>query len=187
MCRHFSIEAPELGELKVYPGITLHLKTNPYEITLGKLAPGLALNQNQEVVLLPLSFGFPSFTGKLIYNARSETVEEKPMFQDSFSSRRAVFPCTAFWEVDKRGEEHEFRFQEKIGYLAGIYKKDRFVLLTEKPKDLDLLFLHPRMPFLIRREDLLFYLSPQIKREDLLSWKKPELLYQRPKRQLSLF
>ena len=46
-----------------------------------------------------LKWGFPGFDrGKLLINARAESVKDRPTFADSFALRRCVLPAAGFYE-----------------------------------------------------------------------------------------
>ena len=54
----------------------------------------------------PLLWGFPGFDkGKLLINARAESVKDRPTFADSFAGRRCVLPAAGFYEWDRKKEK----------------------------------------------------------------------------------
>lgn len=88
-----------------------------------------------------LKWGYEAYWKKtLIFNARSETVQERPMFRRDFEERRCLIPAGKFyeWKQDgtKQKKKYEFFTPDKILYLAGIYHKDpegdRFTILTRE-------------------------------------------------------
>jgi len=61
-------------------------------------APVLVLDSNR-LTPCPVSWGFPRWDGKgVIFNARSESALQKPMFSKPLLTRRCVVPSTGFYE-----------------------------------------------------------------------------------------
>ncbi len=96
-------------------------------------------------------WGF-SISGKkgAIINARAETVEQRPMFSQSFMSRRCVVPSNGFYEWDAQKRKRLFvPTNGATLFLCGFYRnengRDKFVVLTKQstpPVDL----YHDRIP-----------------------------------------
>lgn len=100
-------------------------------------------------------------------NARSETLETKPLFRDSFERRRCVVAADGFFEWDKTdGGRVPYWFRPAGGGLllmAGIWdhwvdeasskKVCTFTILTTSASD-DVAPLHDRMPVILARRDL---------------------------------
>jgi len=174
MCRRFSLDVSRLPDGEAYPGIRLpsSLLAEP-----GKKAYGLAYTKGGSLKAFLFTFGFPSFDGSLLYNARIETVEEKKTFQTDYRSHKAVFPATSFSEEDRYKKEHTFAPKEsQVLYLAGFYSpRMDFVLLTEKGEG-EVAYYHPRMPLTLKAEDVVSYLRG----EDVLHRKRPLLLEENP-------
>jgi putative SOS response-associated peptidase YedK len=115
-----------------------------------------------------LQWGFPlpgNSTSRVLFNARSETVLEKPMFRSS-AARRCAVPATSFYEWDHRsGKPSRLRIRLESApffYMACLWNRFRkedgttlnaFVLLTTTPNGLIAPF-HDRMPCLLAPEDL---------------------------------
>ena len=72
-----------------------------------------------------MRWGFPGFEkGKLLINARAESVLERRTFQDSVQHRRCIIPARGLYEWNKSKEKDTF---ERRGLpLSG--KKHRFCL-----------------------------------------------------------
>ena len=96
---------------------------------------------HEEMVSEVLKWGYEAYGKKtLIFNARSETVQERPMFRYDFAERRCLVPAAKFYEWKKisakQKEKYEFFTPGNILYLAGIYHKDptgdRFTILTRE-------------------------------------------------------
>lgn len=137
-------------------------------------------------------WGFPGFHGKqLIFNARSESVTEKRMFQESAKKRRIVVPAAWFYEWNKNKEKITFhRKEQPVLYMAGLYNKyqdeDRFVILTTEA-NASVRPVHDRMPLILERDEVCKWLSKDLLVEAFLH-KTPPLLERRTDfEQMSLF
>lgn len=120
-------------------------------------------------------------SGKLVINARGETVMDKPLFGHDFKCRRCVVPARGFyeWNIKKQKFSYEMealqgdKDQESIPilYMAGIYKssqgKDDFTIITTDAWS-QAAAVHGRMPLLIREEDLGSWLSDEASALELL-------------------
>ncbi|MBS4536958.1 SOS response-associated peptidase [Clostridium sp. D2Q-11] len=112
-----------------------------------------------------INWGFkPSYSKSLLINARSETIDKKPTFKDSFYNKRCIIPVSGFFEWEKDGKDKIKRRihikDRKIFSLAGIYDnfKDEngddytaFTILTTVPNK-DMIKIHNRMPVIIPEE-----------------------------------
>jgi putative SOS response-associated peptidase YedK len=159
MCRRIAYKTRRPGE-EVYPGIRIK---EDYEAVPGEKAYGLAYSVKGELKPFLFSFGYLSYDGKYLYNARKETVLEKKTFSEDYLRHKAVFPCTSFWEIDRKKEEHELISKTgEILYIAGFYDRNReFVLLTEEGQG-EIRPLPPRMPVLLIEEDVVRYLKGEV-------------------------
>ena len=125
--------------------------------------PALILRaDHQEMVSEVMKWGYEAYGRKtLIFNARSETVQERPMFRRDFEERRCLVPAVKFYEWKKIGakqkEKYEFFVPDEILYLAGIYHKDptadRFTILTREAEGC-MVGVHHRMPLIINGGDI---------------------------------
>jgi putative SOS response-associated peptidase YedK len=97
------------------------------------LAP--VIGQNNKVSLLYWGFPMKNST-QVIFNARSDSLEYKPMFSSCLSNR-CVVPATAFYEwgtVDNKKVKYLFTVEDlNMFYMAALWKKVK--LATEKPSD----------------------------------------------------
>jgi putative SOS response-associated peptidase YedK len=112
--------------------------------------------------------------GRNCYNARTETVFEKPSFKTAILKRRAVVPVECFYEFpDKEVPlRHRFKVQARDGqafWLAAIWERnaalnlESVAILTGEPMDLVAPF-HSRSPLILDETELEAWLDP--KRQD---------------------
>ena len=136
-----------------------------------------------EMVSEVLKWGYEAYGKKtVIFNARSETVQERPMFKYDFEERRCLIPAGKFyeWKQDgtKQKEKYEFFTPDKILYLAGIYHKDpagdRFTILTREAEGC-MTGIHHRMPLILYKKDLGKWLFSKEEAEKLLESHYKEL------------
>lgn len=179
MCCHYRLSKEDWWKFSDFPGFYEGI---PEDIVESSLAPGLLLEEGR-MILRPLSFGL-DIVEKKVLNARVETVAEKELFRSSFEKRKALFPCTLFFERDDRKREHAFR-GESLLYLAGLFKQGEFALLT-RPADEIVSVHHERMPVLLSRDLGKEYLKGSLSTAALLALKVPLFCADR-EQQVSLF
>jgi putative SOS response-associated peptidase YedK len=126
--------------------------------------------------LLPSWAKDPSISHRL-FNARGETVAEKPSFRAAFKKRPCIIPVDGFYEWDHRlGREKQPHFftrrDEEPLLLAGLYEywhdpatpedapwvQTCTVITTTPNEDLD--EIHDRMPVVIEIADVAEWLDP---------------------------
>jgi len=137
------------------------------------ISPGrhiAAVVQHDKKRLVALRWGLiPAWTddpaiGNRMFNARAETLAEKPSFKDAFKKRRCLIPTDGFYEWQKSGQgKRPFCFSLKSGRpfgLAGLYEtwispgKDRIhtcTIITTDANDL-IRPVHDRMPAIIPKD-----------------------------------
>lgn len=109
-------------------------------------------------------WGFESADrAQVIFNTRIETARERPLWKDSIEQRRCVVPVQAFYETHAteqavnpqsgRVVKQSYRFTASDDFLliAGIWKSDRFSIVTTAPND-SVSAVHDRMPLLLSPE-----------------------------------
>lgn len=153
---------------------------------------------NNHMVASVKRWGFPCFEpGKLIINARSESVLERKMFRESVLRRRLIIPATGFYEWNPHKEKVTFSpFKSSdstttpILFLAGFYNhfegEDKFVILTTKANEA-VKGTHDRMPLIINPYELEDWLFNDYQIETFLKRTPPLLKKTQPYRQQSLF
>jgi len=121
--------------------------------------------------------------GNKMFNARAETIAEKPSFREAFKRRRCLIVADGFYEWQKIDRINKpLRFSLKSGGLAGLYETwispekkpvDTCTIITTEPNDL-LRPIHDRMPVIVRKELEDFWIDPSShSSRDLLSILKP--------------
>ena len=136
-----------------------------------------------------LQWGFPGFDkGKLLINARAESVKDRPTFRGSFEQGRCVLPAAGFYEWDRSKEKVTFTVPDRpILYLAGIWRpygpEKRFVILTREA-NASMAPVHDRMPLILTREEVAPWVSECAEAERLLVKELPMLKAERPYEQL---
>ena len=137
-----------------------------------------------------LQWGFPGFDkGKLLINARAESVKDRPTFRGSFEQGRCVLPAAGFYEWDRSKEKVTFTVPDRpILYLAGIWRpygpEKRFVILTREA-NASMAPVHDRMPLILTREEVAPWVSERAEAERLLVKELPMLKAERPYEQLA--
>jgi len=124
--------------------------------------------------------------GYKMFNARAETVAEKPSFRRAFQSRRCLVVADGFYEWQKSGKgKQPFYFSLKparpFGF-AGLYETwtspererlDTCTIITTQPNEL-VRPIHDRMPVIVPRDSEAAWIDPGIDdRALLLSLLKP--------------
>ncbi len=137
-------------------------------------------------------WGFSSsFGGKqrLLINARSESVSEKPSFAPYFLRHRCVIPTAGFFEWAHNGirtdPTRKYRFnlpQTGIMFLAGFCRPaehnantSEFIILTREAND-SMAPIHHRMPVILRPEHIEEYLLNTASARMLLKETPPVLI-----------
>ena len=108
-----------------------------------------------------------------MFNARSETLTEKPSFKQLVKSNRCILPATAFFEwKEVAGQKKKTKYRinvpsKKVFGLAGLYdtwddKKGTLIysctIITLDANDF-MKNLHDRMPLILNKEDYATWLS----------------------------
>ena len=135
------------------------------------------------------TWGLPGPSGRLIINARAETVTQKSLFRRSIAARRCVVPATAFYERDAARRAYTFSLPDSPLWLAGIYDnvdgEDRFVILTTAP-NASVSPIHDRMPLTLARSDIRPWLTDPAAALALLATTPPLLERQAQDGQLGM-
>ena len=167
------------------------------EVAPTSVVPVLAPNRSGEQTVFPMQWGYTLPASgerkpRLIINARSETAAEKPLFRDSWRSRRCVVPVTAYFEWEHRmgfdGKPKtgdKYRITPAAGertFLAGLYRMEdgipSFVILTRAPAD-NLFWMHDRMPLLLPESAVTEWISPENRPENCLAFALTDTVWEK--------
>jgi putative SOS response-associated peptidase YedK len=179
MCGRFTLRAPAT-ELADHFGLTDVPEITPrFNIAPTQLA-GFLLNDGQHLRwhwgrwgLVPSWSKDPSQGGRL-FNARSETVGEKPSFRQSWKNRRCLIPADGFYEWKTYdGAKLPFYFtlqEEGVFAFAGLWERwknpqsgellDTFTILTTEPNR-HMKAFHHRMPVILHPRDYQEWMTNQ--------------------------
>jgi putative SOS response-associated peptidase YedK len=129
--------------------------------------------------LIP-SWAKDSAIGRKMFNARAETIAEKPSFRSAFKKRRCLIIADGFYEWQKLGNTKKpFLFRLKSGQpfgFAGLYESwvapdkqtlDTCTIITTEPNDL-ISPVHDRMPVILPKDKETIWLDPAIQNPVLL-------------------
>jgi putative SOS response-associated peptidase YedK len=135
--------------------------------------------------LIPSWAKDPSIGNKM-FNARAETITEKPSFKNAFQKRRCLILADGFYEWQKlRKVKKPLRFSLKsvqpFGF-AGLYETwispekkpiHTCTIITTEPNEL-MRPIHDRMPVIVRKEQEAAWIDPDNhNQKELLSILKP--------------
>ena len=194
MCgRYFWTHDAEDALEEDFPELVDELLRQAHMLRAGDYTPAmkaLALTGGKTLAAQVLQWGFPGFDkGKLLINARAESVKDRPTFSRSFEQGRCVLPAAGFYEWDRSKEKVTFTVPDRpILYLAGIWRpygpEKRFVILTREA-NVSMSPVHDRMPLILTREEVAPWVSERAEAERLLVKELPMLKAERPYEQLA--
>lgn len=179
MCGRFTLKKPE------------RIRLPNYHSDFPVLKPRYNIAPSQDVVTVVqrgsspeaafLQWGLiPSWSkeAKGIINARVETIEDKPSFNDSFKNRRCLILADGFYEWERHGKiSQPYYFQMKDGApfaFAGIWDRwrdngrtiDSCAIITTTANEL-LATIHHRMPVILESESYGLWLREDSRSADL--------------------
>ena len=125
----------------------------------------------------------PNWSRRLIINAQSETVAQKPTFRQAFKSHRCLIPCSGWYEWrEEAGKKVKYLFSQtecKPLYMAGIWfeaETPQLVTLTTSPNKKCAEY-HKRMPALVLPENIDYWFqSPPDQLGPVLMPVSPDLI-----------
>ncbi|MCL2461820.1 MAG: SOS response-associated peptidase [Defluviitaleaceae bacterium] len=113
----------------------------------------------------------------VIINARSDTLEEKPVFSRLLKSGRCVVPAAEFFEWKDNGKSGKVKHYARgrggnILFFAGLCQsaeKERDFVIITKDSTGEMAKIHNRVPVILRAEQIWPWLSGKIGPKDLLT------------------
>ena len=164
MCGRFSLSS-NLEELK--NEFSNEVSGNfpaKYNISPGQCPVVISLKKNN-FYLNKIHWGFkvPKL-GKLVINARSETIIEKPLFKNLLLQNRCLIPANSWFEWDNEKKPYLIKHKKNdIIAFAGLQRIEKneessFVIITADAGK-DLKKIHNRTPLVINKENFLFWLG----------------------------
>ena len=130
----------------------------PRDIYPGSVAPVL-IDEKSALALAQMRWGFQN-SGNLVINARSETIDQKPMFKALSVNQRCAVPASKYYEW-RRTDRQKYSIALKdrgLFFMAGLFRHGaqgrEFVILTQSPVPA-VSRIHDRMPLLLDSRDAL--------------------------------
>ena len=159
MCSRYYVDPDMIEEIiKVVQKIDQKIHPTRKDIRPTDFAP--VIGQSEYGLELSMCrWGYPMSKEKnLIFNARVETVMDKPSFQNGILYHRLLIPADGFYEWNSQKEKSTFsRSDSSVLYMAGFcdwFKNERrFVILTTAAND-SMKKTHDRMPLILEREQI---------------------------------
>ena len=144
------------------------------EITPGMTVLALARGKSGATGAFPMRWGYAVSGGKLIINARVESAAARPMFADSWKTRRCIVPANCYFEWERVQTQTSFLEAQdafpahgaekikraiapanaKFFWLAALYRYEpgqtlpALVILTREA-DASVARIHDRMPVML--------------------------------------
>ena len=184
-CRYyFASDQPDARVRKI---LSLMERDYPGAYKTGEIFPGdtavALIGENGRLRHVPAVFGFPGVKGgRLLLNARAETVALKPTFAAAFRAQRAILPADGFyeWTHDAQKTKYLFTLENlRTVYLCGLYKvvdgAFRFVILT-RAANASMAGVHDRMPVIASAEQVRPYLTDPVAAASIAAAPGPLLL-----------
>lgn len=154
MCGRFSLD-PGVREIRdILAMIGEPVKTG--EIFPTDMVPVLR-QEADEIIPAAMSWGFPRWDGRgVIFNVRSETALDKPIFRRALLADRVAIPTTGYYEWRDKIKYIFSDPSRDVLYLAGFFKYVEglpcFSILTTAATP-DLGQYHDRMPVLLHHTE----------------------------------
>lgn len=184
MCGRFTLHSRDRIKLKGLPALDLPFEPRYNIAPSQKIIAIVNCGRGLEARLMVWGL-IPSWSsdGKGFINARAETLEEKPSFNESFRFRRCLIPADGFFEWKRSGREKRpfyiYTRDEPIMF-AGIWDTWRSprelitscAIITTAANEM-VSELHDRMPAMLSAEFHEAWLNPKTLRLDLLRMLTP--------------
>jgi putative SOS response-associated peptidase YedK len=165
MCGRYTFRSRSNPKFYGVPASALPFLPSRYNIAPSQQVPVIAARRGEPELALFQWGLIPSWSKepKGLINARSETLEERPSFSESFQKRRCLVPADGFYEWVRNGRSKQpycFQLKDESPFaFAGIWdrwKRDdssitSCAIVTTTPNEL-LATIHDRMPVILSAE-----------------------------------
>lgn len=174
----FSFTELELGELADEAQLMDEDFASNYNIAPRWKIPAIARVDEQHVYLDLFKWGLlPPWAkdpkmGDRCFNARAETVAEKPMFRSAFKHSRCAVLADGYYEWKKTDEGKQPYFIHRADsepmFFAGLCepKTETATIITTAAED-EMADIHDRRPVFLTTDEVAEWLSPDLSREEL--------------------
>jgi putative SOS response-associated peptidase YedK len=141
------------------------------EISPGSIQPVILINPDGERQIEKMRWGF-KLPDRLLFNARSESIEKSNFWKESFQRRRCIVPADSFyeWQKVKTGKKPQYEFsvlnRQPFG-MAGVWaswknpktekREHTFAILTGEANTI-MHRVHDRQPTILDPADYAEYL-----------------------------
>ncbi len=205
MCTRFMIEKDNPELINIIEAATktalakkvVHIQGRPIitngEVRPTDIVPVIAPNAKGIKSVFPMQWGFLAVNNKrTIFNARTETANQKPTFRDAWKSHRCIIPASYYFEwqhfkshdgKDRTGDKFIIQPTGCIAtWLCGLYRIENgypvFVILTQGPTN-ELAKIHDRMPLILPKNKIDDWIDLNTKAEELLQYSLSDMIIEK--------
>lgn len=112
------------------------------------------IGKQDKIDLVSMKWGIQ--TDRLLINARIESLDNKPFYEDIRNNHCAVI-CNGFYEWDKDKNKFYIDYDEPFVYLCGVYNDNNELLIVTREADDNFKSIHNRMPVVMNKEEMIKY------------------------------
>jgi putative SOS response-associated peptidase YedK len=138
----------------------------------GSIQPVIRVNDHERQIAL-MRWGFTREDGRLLFNARAESIRDVNFWKKSFSLRRCIVPADSFFEWQKTQQSNKPKFEftihgGKAFGMAGLWApwknpksnqwEDTFAIVTVEANE-TMTPVHDRQPAILAPSDYQEYLE----------------------------
>ena len=175
----------------------VHIQGRPIitngEVRPTDIVPVIAPNAKGIKSVFPMQWGFLAVNNKrAIFNARTETANQKPTFRDAWKSHRCIIPASYYFEWQHfKSPDGKKRTGDKFiiqptgctsTWLCGLYRIENgypvFVILTQEPTN-ELAKIHDRMPLILPKNKIDDWIDLNTKAEELLQYSLSDMIIEK--------
>jgi len=180
MCGRFALFSNIEVIMKYANLIDSNISWSPHYNIAPSMEMPVIINKEGSPVVTSQKWGFiPDFVYKsksqvktfAPINVKSETIDQKPIFRNSFRKRRCLIPVNGFYEWRKADRQPFFIYVKDLPlfFFAGIWNSNRdekssepanFAIITTEANE-KILPIHNRMPVIIDPEKMNEWLSSE--------------------------